>query len=90
MIVQLGNDRPLDRGEPITGPQITTVDVPDGWTTAEAARAISHPDGLWARHSASDTPVWIEAPGQPELAQALSEHYNNTPIGRPNGWEVQS
>lgn len=86
MIVQLGNDQALDRGQPLDGNRITTVDIPTGWSVADVVRSISHADGLWSRHSAADKPVWIEASGAPEVAQALADHYD-IPIGRPNGWE---
>jgi hypothetical protein len=85
MIVQLGNDQAMDRDKPLEGKNITTITIPEDWSVADIVRAISHPDGLWIRHSAAETPAWVEADGNPEVAQALADHYGIA-IGRTKGW----
>jgi hypothetical protein len=82
--VLLGNTAPLDRGEPLDGPVITTISAPDDASDIEVLKAIDDPgDGCWPRHS-SERPAWVES-DVPDLAEFLGQHLGCR-VGRPKGW----
>lgn len=83
--VLLGNSAALDNGEPLSGHRITTVHLPDHLSRQEHLRTLFHADGLWAAHSASPTPDWVESDDD-ALATAVSA-VTGCPIGRPGDWE---
>lgn len=77
------------------GARITVANVPAEDTPAEQLQAITaevatgaQHDGVWRTHSSAAAPDWVEST-DPELAQAISEHYG-CPLGRPKAWEPTS
>lgn len=87
--ILLGNVRAgqLLAGEwqPLPGDRITSVDMPDHLSHADAIRTIMHPDGLWRSHSLAPAPAWVES-DDAALAAAISNAVG-CPIGRPDTWE---
>lgn len=91
-LVWLGNNAPLDAGIAIPGPRTTFASVPDDDSPTEQRKAIvarvadgDHMDGVFATHSASDAPAWVES-NSVEFANQIASHYG-CPVGRPDGWE---
>jgi hypothetical protein len=94
IVVKLGTTAALDQvrpalGEapepvPLQGKRVVTVVMRDEDSLQSRKRTITHPDGIWSRHSAG-WPLWVEA-DDPEVESALARHYD-CPVGRPDdGW----
>lgn len=66
-----------ERGEhtltrtPVDGKRCTRVEPPDGIDFAELVTTLTHPDGVWAKHSDTDTPAWV-ASTDPALSGRLA------------------
>lgn len=84
-LVLLGNRNPLDRGQPLPGPAITSVDIGGDTPPGVVVNAIASADGLWRRHSADPRPAWVESPDS-DLSAHLGT-YLGCPVGRPSDWE---
>lgn len=84
MHVNLGNPAAREGQTVLTGQRVTTATIPDEYTDAEALRAVTADDGVWANHSTADAPAWVES-DNPEFAELLSAHYGS-PVGRPDTW----
>ena len=98
MQVKLGNSsakeayRDTPDGEilyrPITGDQITTVDLPDDYSLVEAFMCVTTPDGVWANHSIFDAdgnpinPTWVTS-DMAGLADLISSNYGGIPTVQP-------
>ena len=80
-VVRLGNQAALDAGQPLEGDQVTTVHLPDSWSTEQVFNGITDPQGVWRAHSGASAPAWVES-DDPDVAQMISEHYA-CPVGRP-------
>lgn len=83
-LIRLGNSSAVDRGQPLPGNRVTTVQVRDEDDTETRVRTITHADGLWPRMSMAPA-AWVECPGDSELESALSEFFN-CPVGEPADW----
>jgi hypothetical protein len=81
-VVSFGNPAGLDGGRQIDGESVTTATLPDSWSTGQRFRGVTAVDGIWRNHSGASAPTWIES-DDPDLADALSEHYG-CPVGRPD------
>lgn len=110
MIIQLGNPaakHSVTRNgrtthEDLPGRRITTVNVPDSYTTLEMLAAITAPDGVWNNHTRGDTvddvtPDWVDCvvAGDDELAERgrlLAQMIGaqlGCRVGKPRGWKEQ-
>ena len=99
MRVQLGNSAAKEAwrdgdGElqhrAVAGARVTTVNIPDSYTFAEAVAAITAGDGVWNHHSQGDnvsdsTPDWVESDDE-ALAMVLGRALG-CPVGRPTKWK---
>jgi hypothetical protein len=80
------NDQPIH--EDLDGKRITTVQIPDDYTLAEAFQCITAPDGVAHHHfQAGTSPTWVESDSD-GLAALLAEHFG-CKVGRPKGWKVE-
>lgn len=84
--VYLGNSSPLDGGRPLRGPQVTKVVIMDEDALDVRMRTITHPDGIWVRHSSAPA-TWVES-DDPDLESALSAYFS-CPIGRNHGKDYE-
>lgn len=91
-MVWLGNNAPLDAGIAIPGPLITFANVSDDEDQVSQLKTITaqvatgdHMDGVFATHSASAAPAWVESNSN-EFALLIASHYG-CPVGRPDNWE---
>jgi hypothetical protein len=74
------------------GKRSTKVEVPEGYTLSEAFTAITHPQGLWVKHSQdSKPPAWV-ASDSPGLAALLAEHFGGIEVRELEvpDWEQRS
>lgn len=78
----LGNPAALDAGRQMDGPQITEGHIADDRNPVQRFNTITALDGIWRNHSGASAPTWVES-DDPDLADALSEHYG-CPVGRPD------
>lgn len=78
----LGNPAALDAGRQMEGHKVTEGSLPEAFTSEQRFNAITALDGIWRNHSGASAPTWVTC-DDPELEQALSEHYG-CPIGRLN------
>lgn len=82
-VVRLGNPAAVTAGSRVPlGEQVTSVSIPDSYTSDEKVQTVTHQDGVWAAHSDAPGPSWVES-DDPELAAALAARYG-CPIGRPD------
>jgi len=84
--VRLGNKACLDRdssGATLDGNRVTDFTILDEDDLATRMRTLTHPDGLWPRHSSAPA-AWVES-DDPDLEKALAEHFG-CPIGQPKKW----
>jgi hypothetical protein len=92
--VALGNHYPIFKGVIQHDPTaVTMVHIPEWKSTADAIRDIAHDDGtphlggaatsgLWKAHSGAAKPAWVSCPDDPELEQAIAQHFG-IPAGPP-------
>lgn len=62
MRIRLGNSAPIGAdidGNPLVGPLVTEVIVPDGESIPAVIQILTSPEGVWAAHS-SQPPTWLE------------------------------
>lgn len=64
----------IDARRQLFGKQCTTVKIPGGTKLLDAARDITHPQGVWAAHSNADAPAWV-ASDNAILANLLAAHW---------------
>jgi hypothetical protein len=94
MLVLLGNSsareayRDADgtlRHRAIGGARVTSANVPDNYTLAEALSAIVSDDGVWANHAEPNAvPDWVESDNA-ELASEIASALG-CPASRPIDW----
>ncbi len=83
-VVYLGNrqaievieipDSGISLRRPLRGKLCTKIVFPSGMKLMDAARDVTHPQGVWNAHSNAEAPAWV-ASTDPTLAHLLASHW---------------